>query len=214
VRIGLVKPAVAAAVGMVALGACSPVKVGSAAIVGDQRITVANLDSAVSGWTSAYRSDPVVSTVLPPSSINQVTSSVPRTVLNQLVSFQVADEAAREHGINPTKGALDRFTPQIQANLSQESLTMADLPVINLVPPNETPALIRYIYETTALVELLAPNATSQEEAQIALAAALGQAAHHLKVSVSPQYGSYDFGTASIAGTRLLLSRPDTGTST
>lgn len=213
-RIGLLKPAIVVAVGAVALSACTPAKVGSAAIVGSQRITMGGLDADVSGWTTAYRSDSIVRSALPPAAINQVTASVPRTVLNQLVNFQVADEAAREHGIVPTQGALDRFEPRIQQNLGQEGLTMADLPVINLVPPSQTPALVRYIYETTALVQLLAPNATSQQEEEAALAGALGQAARRLKVTVSPQYGQYDYTTASIDGMQPLLSRPDTAAST
>src|ERR1700758_985417 len=81
---------VAAAGACVLLAACSPVKMGSAAVVGNQRITSATLDSDVSSLQQAVAK----------YGGNQVPSDQePQAVLTWLVRFAIRDKVANQNGI-------------------------------------------------------------------------------------------------------------------
>ena len=89
----------------VVLAACSPVKLGSAAVVGDQRITQSALDTQVSDLQAAAKPFGSQITLKP--------ADMPAAVLSWLIRFQIGDQLAADHGITLTPA-------QIQAGKSDK----------------------------------------------------------------------------------------------
>ena len=105
---------------------CSPpaprCRSGSAAIVGDQRITVSSLDTQVSNWQTAAK---------PYGSSLQVTSAnAPSAVLSWLIRFAVMDQVAASNGISVTQAqaqaGLSSLTQVAQQNGLHERVAAAD----------------------------------------------------------------------------------------
>jgi peptidyl-prolyl cis-trans isomerase SurA len=120
---------------MTLLGACSPAQMGAAAMVGGQRITTDDLNSAVGEWQKAYNANP-----LPSSELRLLdTSSIPRSVLYNLVVFKLADVAAKRQGVNVTDGTVDKAI----AAVGGES-RVADEAVVTGVPPQRARDYARF----------------------------------------------------------------------
>ena len=109
-----------------ALTACGPLKPGAAAIVGDHRITVSELDSAVTRWSKEIPSHPETQQIVaeamqqtPPQQIPFDPSSPQRSALIQLINIRALDEAARDQHVSVSQGQVDAF---IAAAGGQEKL--------------------------------------------------------------------------------------------
>ena len=74
-----------------AVAACSPVKIGSAAIVGSQRITIATLGTEVTNLNQAAKQYPGV--------VNLTPTEATQATLTWLIRYQINDELARQAGI-------------------------------------------------------------------------------------------------------------------
>src|SRR5487761_299050 len=86
------KLAVVAFGGCIALAACGPVQLGSAAIVGGQRITTSTLTTQVADLNNAFHADGGKVQLAFPA------SQMPQQVLAWMIRFQVRDQlAGREH---------------------------------------------------------------------------------------------------------------------
>ena len=74
-----------------AVAACSPVKMGAAAIVGNQRITIATLDTEVTNLSQAAAQYP--------AAVNLNASQRTQATLTWLIRYQIFEEMARQAGI-------------------------------------------------------------------------------------------------------------------
>src|ERR1700749_3220719 len=90
-RFTLVGTAIAAIGAGVLLTACSPLQIGAAAIVGNQRITEAALDSDGSNLEATASQHP--------SEVTITSAEMPSAVLNWLFPFQLYDKMASQAGI-------------------------------------------------------------------------------------------------------------------
>jgi hypothetical protein len=202
----------AAAVGVVlaVATACSPVKMGSAAIVGSDRITVTQLDDQVNAFNQVY---PKYS-----SEVQLSSAKVPGEVLSWLIRFQIREQFATDHGITVTQNqvqtAINEITAQGQEYAAQSGVTNFSLNLLliaNGIPPDLQNELGRYqAIETAYLTQAnggTAPNSTAAETA------ATDQfnknqcsSAKSLNIQVSPQYGTFDYTQYSVSPTPDLLS--------
>jgi hypothetical protein len=118
-----------------ALTACGPLKPGAAAIVGDHRITVSELDSAVTRWSKEIPSHPETQQIVakaqqasPPQQVPFDPSSPQRSALYQLINIRVLDEVARDQHVAVTPGQVDAFVaatggrPNLDASVLAEGL--------------------------------------------------------------------------------------------
>ena len=145
-----------AALGAVGLGACavlaacSPVKMGSAAVVGDQRITVSSLDTQVTNFNAA---------AAPYGSQVQLTSTeVPAAVLSWLIRFEIEDQVAASAGISVTEAQVQQgiasVNSQAQQAAAQNGLGSAQSVFLNAgISPQMVPALGRYQAQEIAFAE-------------------------------------------------------------
>jgi hypothetical protein len=204
-----IKLAAAALVAGVAVAACSPVKLGAAAIVGSQRITTTSLAEEVSNLSNGYQ-----------ASKNQIqlqypVSEMPQQVLAWLVRFQVRDRLAQREGIKvvtpaQVQQALAAITAQIRQ--SGTSATLAQIAVANGLPPDQLPALGRYQAIQTLLLNRLdggkLPTTTAAQQALLArFNGSQCLAAKSLDIQISPQFGLLDYSTFAIVPAQTTLSR-------
>lgn len=203
-----------AALGAVGLGACAvlaacaPVQMGSAAIVGNQRITVSTLDTQVSNWETAAK--PLGSSV-------QITSAeAPAQVLSWLIRFAVMDQVAAANGINVSNEQASAGLSSLNSEAPEYGYSNAsDLLIASGVPPQ----LFQQAGLWNAQVEAYELKAndgkqptTQTQETNITNAVNKAEctAAKSLNIQVSPQFGRFDYATSTfgvVAGPDVL-SRP------
>ena len=205
-----------AALGAVALGACavlaacSPVKTGSAAVVGDQRITVSSLDSQVASFHAA---------AAPYGTQVQLTSAqVPAAVLSWLIRFAIGDQVATSAGISVTQAQVQQgiasINSQAQQAAAQNGLSSAQSVFLNAgLAPQMVPALGRYQAQEIAFAEQAnggkLPTTTAENNTvTAALTKAQCKAAKSLNIQVSPQFGRLDYSQYTVVPAADTLSRP------
>src|SRR5579859_2280706 len=192
-------PAIAVGIGLMATGcAVTPLKMGSAAIVGNQRITVATLGSEVTNLSQAASKFPGV--------VNLTQAQETQATLTWLIRYQINDEIAREAGITITtaqaNAALASAYSTAAASAQQQGLTNVSLNLIlagSGVPPDTSAQLGRYEAIADQYLKMVnggkTPTSTSAQTAAGAkLASAECHAAKNLDISVNPQYGQLDYG--------------------
>ncbi len=204
--------AVVAFGGCIALAACGPVQLGSAAIVGGQRITSSTLTTQVADLNAALHANTGKVQLAFPA------SQTPQQVLAWLVRFQVRDQLARREGINVTTGDIQRAVAAISAQARQSGgATLTALAVQNGLPPDLiSTGLGRYQAIANALVARLDggnPNpSTAQQQAlsqQFNHAQCL--AAKSLDIKINPQFGRLDYSQLGIVPAANTLSAPAPG---
>ena len=119
---------------LVATG-CSPVKVGSAAVVGNGRITIATLDTEVTNLSRTAELYPATVQLSPVQETQQT--------LTWLIRFDVNDELARQAGITVSTAqaqkALATIYSQAKSAAQAQGISNVTLDLIlvaNGIPPN------------------------------------------------------------------------------
>ena len=175
----------------------SPVKFGSAAIVGDQRITLATLDSEVTNLSQAV--EQYKSTV----QLNQEQQT--QQTLTWLIRFKVNEELARQAGITVSDAQADAALATIyaaaKANAEQQGIPNPSLDLIlafNGIPPNLAHEVGRYQAINDEFAKQVnggqQPTSTAAQTATSAkLTKAQCQAAKALNIQVNPQFGQLNY---------------------
>jgi SurA N-terminal domain len=200
----------AAGVGACAvLAACSPVKAGAAAIVGDQRITVSSLDTQVQNLQTAAKPYG--------SQIQLTTADMPNAVLSWLIRFAIQDQATATAGITVTQAQIDAGVTSIKSQAasaaSQEGLNSAEAALLNAgVSPQMLPALGRYQAQEIAYAEKvnggkLPATQTESNTVTAALTKSQCTAAKSLNIQVSPQFGRLDYSQYTVVAAPNTLSQ-------
>jgi len=182
--------------------ACSPVQAGSAAIVGNQRITIATLDTEVNNLSQAV--ERYKSTV----QLSQAQQT--QQTLSWLVRFKVNEELARQAGITVSTAQADKALATIyaaaKASAEQQGIANPSLDLIlaaNGIPPNLASEVGRY----QAIDDQFARQANGGKDPvsaseQTAVSAKLTnarcQAAKALNIQVNPQFGQLNYDQLAI----------------
>ena len=199
-------------VGLVVTG-CSAVKVGAAAIVGNQRITIATLDTEVTNLSQTAKLYPGTVTLSPTQEIQQT--------LSWLVRFQINEQLARTEGITISTGQAQTALAQIYAasksQAESEGLSNVTLNLIlaaNGIPPNLATEVGRYQAIETQFVEQVnggkIPTATAAQTATTAkLDRAQCVAAKTLKIEINPQFGRLNYSQYQVVSAPSTVSRAE-----
>jgi SurA N-terminal domain len=201
---------VAAASACVVLAACSPVKLGAAAIVGDQRITTSALDTQVSNLQTAAKPYG--------SEISLSAADMPAAVLSWLIRFQVSDQVAANAGISlsaaQVQAGIANINSQASSAASQDGLSSPQAALLDAgISPQMLPDLGRYQAQEVAFAEMAnggkLPTTTAEGNTVDAkLTKAQCTAAKSLNIQVSPQFGRLDYTQLSVVPTPNTLSQP------
>jgi hypothetical protein len=207
-------------VGLVVTG-CSPVKVGAAAIVGHQRITIATLDTEV---TNLSRN---VQQYHNPSSLSAAQQT--QDTLTWLIRFQINEQLARAEGITVSAAQAQAALAQVDAAAKSELASQGTSNVtLNYIlsyigiPPNLASEVGRYQAIDTQYIEQVnggkVPTATAAQTATTAkLTRAQCLAAKTLRIQVNPQFGRLNYTqyeVVSVPGTVVRAEGPAKAAST
>jgi hypothetical protein len=196
--------------GLVIAG-CSPVKIGSAAIVGDQRITVATLDTEVTNLSDYLKVHPSPVPLTPVQQTQQT--------LTWLIRFQINEELAKQEGITVSAAqaeqAWDEIFKQAEASAKAQGITNVTPSLIlaaNGIPPNLKDEVARYqsIDDQFAVKANGGTPPATQDAANAAndqLNKARCTAAKGLNIQVNPQYGRLDYTQYAIVASEPTVTR-------
>ncbi|SEG46592.1 hypothetical protein SAMN04489712_105372 [Thermomonospora echinospora] len=214
-----VKTALVAGVAALALTACGPVKMGSAVIIGDERITTASLDRTVQEWNEQFRASPEANMKRTGSAtpgqqrlpMDAVSDSQMRDALTRIVRIRISDEVARQERIDVPADQIDQVIDQSGGPREAESTTLA-----MGLPGRYTRDLIRdQLIQLTLLrrhgfdgVE----GSPAARQAQQRAIAVYTDVVRRLGVKVNPRYGDFDTAQLMVAPVTYRLSRGETGT--
>jgi hypothetical protein len=190
--------AIVIGVGLMAAGcAVTPVKMGSAAILGDQRISISTLGTEVANLNQAVKQYPGV--------VNLNGTQQTQSTLSWLIRYQINDEVARQNDITVStaqaQAALAQAYASAEAAAEQQGLTSVTPTLIlaaSGIPPNTAPALGRYEAIANEYMRIANGGTTpTTSAAQTAASAKFNrvecQAAKALNIAVNPQFGQLDY---------------------
>ncbi|MEU5794341.1 SurA N-terminal domain-containing protein [Streptomyces sp. NPDC047813] len=158
---------------------------GAAAVVGGQRITVAQLENRVGEVRDAQRA-----AVPDQGQYQQVlaqTSSLTRDTLHNMVLDQVIHRAARDEGVSVTR----KEVQQLRASLEQQAGGAKGLRTTWLQKYGIAPAHLDENLRLQLEAQKLAAR-LGTDTAQPAFWKALAKASGELHIDVNPRYGTWD----------------------
>jgi len=182
----------AAAAATCALSACGPVKMGSAAITGGQRLTSTTLSDQVTHLENAVQAGHGKIQLQFPQ------SQAPQQVLGWLLRFRIRDELATRNDVVVTAGESQRALAALAQQTGRSGPAFVQLAVANGIAPDMLPELGRYeaiqrdmfirlnggtLPRTQARVQVLTVQFNHRECV----------AAKSLSIQVNPQYGQMDY---------------------
>jgi hypothetical protein len=200
---------VAALGGCVLLSACSPVQIGAAAIVGNQRITQSTLDAQVSNLQSASAGYA--------GQLQLTSAQMPAAVLSWLIRFKIEDRAAASAGISVSQSQIQQGVADVESQAEQDA-SQAGLssPQAVLLSAGIAPQMMDDIGKYQAQELAIAtksnggklPTTTAEQNAASAeLTKTSCDAAKSLDIQVNPQFGRLDYSQYAIVPGTDLLSR-------
>ena len=204
----------AAVIGLgLAVTACGRVELGAAAIYGNQRITIANLDTEVTNLSQAAKQYPGV--------VNLTPTQMTQETLTWLIRFQINEEIARQAGITISaaqeEAGLALLFNAAKSEAQAQGLTNVTLNLIlaaNGIPPNKYLELGRYQAIETQFIEntnggTIPTSSSAQAASTKQFQHAQCLAAKDLNILVNPQFGRMDYVTYLVAPTPVSVSRPE-----
>jgi hypothetical protein len=208
-----VKAAVAAAAVGGVIAGCAPVQMGAAAIVGNDRISTAQLDSEVSVLAKAAK---------PYAGAIQLTAAqMPKQVLSWLIRFQVREDLATSDGLTVTRDQTQQALANIYAQAAQQAaqagvtnVSLTELAVANGLPPDLLSELGRY--QAIEIAYAQRQNGGKLPTSTTAVTA-ITQKFNHAEcltykaapVHVNPQYGTMNYTQNSVVTAPDTLSRTE-----
>ena len=203
--------AVALGAGLV-VTACSPVKLGSAAIVGNERITIATLDTEVTNLSKTVK--------LYPGTVQLSQEQKTQQTLTWLIRFEINDELARQAGITvstaESQKALDEIYAAAKSSAQAQGIRNVTLDLIlvaNGIPPNLASEVGRYQAIDNKFAEQVnggqePTSAAAQSATTAKLNMARCRAAKVLSVQVNPQFGRFDYSQVAVVAAPGIVARP------
>lgn len=210
-----VKVAAAALLAAGALAACdgAPPKVGAAAVVGGDRITVTSLSQTVRDWREQFKKDPVANQMRanPNDPAQQMGAdsgeSDVRGALTLLVSFRVAEKLARQQGVAVPDGQTDQVALLMDQRGGAGSITLA-----SGLPRDKARDLARFLATQKLVMERLGTDGGPQSpQAGRRWNELFRTTADGMHIKINPRYGTFDPAKGAIGPVAYRLSSPESG---
>lgn len=212
-----VKAAVAVVLAAGALAGCggSP-KVGTAALVGDDRITVTELSQTVRDWRAQFRADPAANELRanpanPAPQLAGDSESDLQGALTLLINFQVADKVADRAGVRVTGGEVDTAVQALDQQGGADSITLA-----SGLPREHARDLARLVATQVAVMRHFGADINNRlnpatQQAGRQWNELFKRTADGMHIEVNPRYGTYNPDKFEIGPITYRLSSPDSG---
>ncbi|MGN6331326.1 MAG: SurA N-terminal domain-containing protein [Motilibacteraceae bacterium] len=167
-------------------------RIGAAAVVGDQRISVDRLQTLTQQLQQAISG----------STDTTTPGDLQRQVLTTLVSARLIDDAAKAKGITATPGEVDALVQRFARDFAGQENVTSQLAIRYHVPPSFIREYARLVVLAGKLGQQAAPGdltdpnvAQKQNEAILQI---LQETAKREGVDVSPRYGTWDPTNAAV----------------
>lgn len=167
---------------VVTLAGCGTLKAGSAAIVGDEQLTQADVTDATEELDAELAESGIESSV--------PTTEVPLYIVATWVDATLVESLAAKEGVSVTPGELDDAVAGFDEDVRRQLIAERAL------PPSQFERAVRAFLLQQKLAVQLAPDADPEGQSA-ALRAAMAETADELGVSVNPRFGTWN---ASIPG--------------
>ena len=199
----------AAAAATCAVSACGPVKMGSAAITGGQRLTSTTLSDQVTDLNNAVQAGHGKIQLQFPQ------SQAPQQVLGWLLRFRIRDELATRNHVAVTAGESQRALAALAQQTGRTGPAFVQLAVANGIAPDMLPELGRYEAIQRDMFIRLNGGALPRTQARVQVLTVQFNhrecvAAKSLSIQVNPQYGQLDYRTYAVVPAPSTLSAPTT----
>jgi hypothetical protein len=204
----------AAVIGLgLAVTACGRVEMGAAAIVGNQRISIANLDTEVTNLSQSAKQYPGV--------VNLTPTQMTQETLTWLVRFKINEEIARQAGITISaaqeEAGLALLYNAAKSEAQAQGLTNVTLNLIlaaNGIPPNLYMELGRYQAIETQFIEntnggTIPTSSSAQAASTKQFQHAQCVAAKTLNILINPQFGRMDYAQYLVVSVPVSVTRPE-----
>ena len=182
----------AMAVIAMAVTACNPQHPGAAATVGNTRVSVTALNTAVALAVTT----PDANGQLPTRSAAVLTS------LTQIIDLDLIADGAKAKGVTATEAQIQAALAQARQTTGSDAATTAQAHV----PLAGLHTLVYDFVLRTELTSALAPGVTDQTAQQTALVTYLGKIAKQEGVSVNPRYGAWEPGHFDVVASDAFTS--------
>jgi hypothetical protein len=206
--------AVTVAAGLAVAG-CAPIKMGAAAIVGDNSVSIAQLDTEAGKLAVGVKKYPSSQGSLTQQQVTQAT-------LTWLIRFQIAEQVASQNHITVTTAQTTTALNQLvtseaeqaaQSGQPASSISLASIMVGAGIPPNLTTELGRYLvigntYETNANGGTAPSTQAEETAAGNKYNHANCVAAKSLNIKVNPQFGRMSYTQLNVIDSANTVSLP------
>ncbi len=193
------------------IAACSPVQAGSAAIVGNQRITSSSLDQQVSNLQAAVKSYS--------GQVSLTSAEQPRAVLTWLIRFSIMDQVAADSNISVTQAQSQAGLSEIQSEAASSASQEGYSSATGAVPrQRDLAADAARPWHLGRPGERVPDQGQRRQAGRPATAESNAvtakynkaecQAAKSLNIQVSPQFGRLDYTQYSVVPATNTLSQP------
>lgn len=177
------------------ISACGGQPAGSAATLGDSRISEVELTNVVQEVLAAQGKP-----------VDSADEALTADTLGRMIIIDLVDELAARQGVVASQGAIDQELVAYVNQVGGED-AMVNTFVQQGVAPSQIEDVVRLSILAEQLGVALAPDATAEEQSQIVYDAAVALS-NELDVQVSPRYGTWDASTLSLGPTPNDLSAP------
>ena len=179
------------------LSACGTVRLGAAAVTNTSRIPTATLSAEVGNLDAAYKANKAKVQLQFP------VAQMPQEVLSWLLRFRVRDQMAERNHLTITRGQVQQALASAAAQAKSSGVTLTQLAVANGVPPDQLPALGRYVaIQNQLLAQMDGGKLPTASSALQALGTRFDtsqcRAAKSLGIQVNPQFGELDYSQISV----------------
>lgn len=174
---------VLAALAVLLMTACGPLKAGSAAIVGDSALSEQELADIATEVADIVKNSDAAQT-LPADQVNV-------SIVGLWVDEELVETLAASEGASVSQGDVDRFLERF------DDQARAGIAVQAAIPPSQLERAARNVLLRQQLGQRLAPDGDEQAQAA-AVAEALVQTADRLHVTINPRFGSWNASTPGV----------------
>jgi hypothetical protein len=187
--------AAALALGLLALPltACDPAESGSAAVVGESRITERYVNDTATESLAALG-----------DAADQIDgAAMNRRIVQTAVADRLVKALAEQEGVTVSQSEVDELLESTGGDEGREQL---ELQLAETgVPPSQVDAFAEFVALQDAV---LASFSSDESEAQALASDALSELAREIGVSVSPRYGEWDPDSLEIVDLTTALTTP------
>jgi hypothetical protein len=173
---------------VVMLSACDSDEIGAAAVVGDERITIDELQDRVLDFTDSVPDD---ASDVDPATLQQA-------LLDRMIRHELLEQLARDEGIEVSEADIDTFIEEQVVGPAPEG-DITDLLAQSALTDNTLREAVRDVLIQQELVERLGGEQAYNE--------ALVEKSEEIGVKVSPRYGTWT--EAGLEATSGSISEPD-----